>query len=144
VSVGGRPTITTVALAKPVPKRSLFLRAMTLRCPQCGSRGLFQSWYRIAERCPTCGLRSDRVVGHWIGAVGVNTIVSFGALLVTLAVGFIVTYPDVPVVPMLVIALAVAVFVPLLFWPFSQTLWTAVDLAMRPAERSELDPRYEL
>jgi hypothetical protein len=98
----------------------------------------------MAERCPNCGLRTDRVVGHWIGAVGVNTIVSFAVLLVTLAVGFIVTYPDVPVVPMLIVALAVAVFVPLFFWPFSQTLWTAVDLAMRPAERSELDPRYEL
>lgn len=98
----------------------------------------------MKPRCPRCGLATDRVVGHWIGAVGVNTIVSFGALLVVLVAGTVLTYPDIAVVPLMIACVATAVIVPVVFWPFSQTLWMAVDLAMRPADTSELDPRYEL
>ncbi len=127
----------------PVSRIKLFTRAMTRRCPQCGSRDFFEGWFTMRTRCGTCGLRTDRVVGHWIGAVGVNTIVSFGLLAITLVAAFILTYPELPIPPLLALGFAVAIFVPILFWPFSQTLWTAVDLAMRPAERSELDPRYE-
>ena len=38
----------------------------------------------MVEDCPTCGLHFERVEGHWIGAIGINTIVSFGALLITI------------------------------------------------------------
>lgn len=97
----------------------------------------------MRERCPGCGLRTERVVGHFVGAVGINTIFSFATMAITLVAAFILTYPELPIVPLLALGLGVAIFVPILFWPFSQTLWTAIDLAMRPAERSELDPRYE-
>ena len=35
-------------------------RALALRCPNCGSRGLLANWFRMHERCPTCGLRVER------------------------------------------------------------------------------------
>jgi hypothetical protein len=71
-----------------------------------------------------------------------NTIVSFGALAIVLVVGLILTYPDIPAIPLLAAALVTAIGVPLVFWPFSQTLWTAVDIMMRPVRVDELDPRY--
>jgi uncharacterized protein (DUF983 family) len=127
----------------PSPSRPLLLvRALRRRCPCCGGGGLFEGWFTMVPRCPTCGLASDRVVGHWIGAVGMNTVVSFGALAVVLVAGLILTYPDIPAIPLLAAALATAVGVPLLFWPFSQTLWTALDIMMRPISAEELDPRY--
>ena len=127
----------------PAPTNGqLVRRALRRRCPYCGSKGYLQSWFTLAERCPTCGLATERVVGHWIGAVGMNTIVTFGTLLVVMVVGFVLTYPDIAVVPVLVAAVATAVFVPLLAWPYSQTLWTAVDIMMRPVTPEELDPRY--
>jgi len=96
----------------------------------------------MVDRCPTCGLASDREVGHWIGAIGINTILSFGALAVVLVIGLVASYPDIAVVPLLVAALATAVLVPLFVWPYSQTLWMAIDLMMRPVRAEELDPRY--
>lgn len=96
----------------------------------------------MEERCPTCGLATDRDVGHWIGAVGINTIISFGLLGLVLVIGFVVTYPDIAVVPLLVAGLATAVGVPLVLWPYSQTLWMALDLMMRPVRAEELDPRW--
>ena len=132
-----------VSAELPTPSRWVLVgRAMRRRCPCCGGGGLFSSWFTMAPRCPTCGLASDRVVGHWIGAVGMNTIVSFGALAIVLVVGMLLTYPDIPPFPLLGAALATAIGVPLLFWPFSQTLWTAIDIMMRPITVEELDPRY--
>ena len=92
--------------------------------------------------CPTCGIASEREDGHFVGAVGFNTIFSFGALLITLLVGTWATYPHIPVVAMLAVCFGTAIVVPMLFWPFSQTLWMAFDLGWRPATEEELDPAY--
>jgi hypothetical protein len=38
---------------------------------------------------------------------------------------------------------ATAVVVPLAFYPVSKTLWSAIDLAMRPLEpEDDVDPRW--
>lgn len=126
----------------PIARSRLLLRALRRRCPQCASNGYFVSWFKLAERCPRCGLASERVAGHFVGAVGVNTIVTFGLLLIALLAGTWVLYPDVRFLPLMAICGVVALATPVFFWPFSQTLWTAADLAMRPATESELDPRY--
>ena len=61
--------------AIPVPSKTrLVYRALRRHCPACGGGNLFRRWFTMADRCPTCGLASDRVAGHWIGAVGINTI----------------------------------------------------------------------
>lgn len=97
----------------------------------------------MEDHCPTCGFRFQRVHGHWIGAIGMNTIVSFGALLVVTVVGFIATYPDTPVGLLVTAALVVAAIFPLVFFPWSRMLWSAVDLLMRPLDPDdEVDPRY--
>lgn len=76
----------------------------------------------------------ERIEGHWMGALGMNVVVTFGTLLVTLSVGFVLTFPDIAAGPILVAGIGVAVLVPLVFFPFSRTLWSAIDLAMRPLE----------
>lgn len=127
---------------RPIGHWTLFGRAMRRRCPQCGGKGFFSSWFKLNDHCPTCGIACDREDGHFVGAVGFNTIFSFGVLLITLLVGTWITYPHIPVLAMLGVTFAVAIVVPLLFWPFSQTLWMAFDLGWRPAREAELDPRY--
>ena len=126
----------------PAPSKArLFGRALRRRCPFCGGRP-FDGFFRLAPRCHTCGLLTDRVAGHWVGAVGINTIVSFAALLIVLVAGIVVMYPDLRVAPLLGVTLPVAALVPVAFWPLSQTLWTAIDIAMRPVTSDEVDPRY--
>lgn len=105
---------------------------------------MFARWFKLNSHCPRCGIASERVAGHFVGAVGFNTIFSFGVLLIVLLVGTWLSYPDIAVVEMMVAGFTAAIVVPLLFWPFSQTLWMAFDLAWRPADESELDPRYTM
>jgi hypothetical protein len=93
----------------------------------------------MADRCPRCGLVFERIEGHWLGAVGVNTIVSLGALLATTVAGMVATFPALPLRPLILANVTVAVAVPIAFFPFSRTLWTALDIAMRPLEPHEVD-----
>ncbi|MEL7207465.1 MAG: DUF983 domain-containing protein [Actinomycetota bacterium] len=121
------------------PSRPVMLaRGLRRRCPLCGSGSLFRHWFTMVERCPRCDLRFERVDGHWIGAIGLNTVVSFASLLIVVAVGTALTIPDVPLVPLLTASALTAVIVPLAFHPASRTLWTAIDLAVRPLEADEL------
>jgi hypothetical protein len=87
--------------------------------------------------CPRCGLRFERTEGHWLGYLGLNIIVSFSLLFVVLVVGFILSAPDFDVVPLLIAGVLVSVVFPVLFLPWSRTLWTAIDLRMRALEPGE-------
>jgi uncharacterized protein (DUF983 family) len=118
----------------PLTVGRMLARGMTLCCPLCGSRKWFVSWFRMRDRCPRCNFPLDRIEGHQVGAVGMNTVVSFGTLLVAIAVGLVLTYPDPPVAALLAVSIGIALVVPILFFPFSRTLWSAIDLAMRPVE----------
>ncbi|HZM41533.1 MAG TPA: hypothetical protein VFB94_20590, partial [Acidimicrobiales bacterium] len=72
---------------QPLTIPLLLRRGLALRCPLCGSGGLFRHWFTIVERCPRCGFRLERIEGHWLGALGMNTTVSFAAVLVAVIVG---------------------------------------------------------
>lgn len=74
-----------------------------------------------------------------VGALAINTILTFGAILVVLVVGMIVTYPDIAVVPIVIACLVVAVVVPVVAFPVTHTVWAAIDLAMHPLEPAEAE-----
>ena len=112
-------------------------RGLIRRCPLCGQNRLFRRWFSLAERCPHCGFRFERIEGHWLGALGLNTIVSFTTLFVVVVVGLVLSHPDYEMPPLLIAAVTTAVVVPLVFFPSSKTLWTAIDLCMRPLEAGE-------
>lgn len=126
----------------PLTVSRMLRRGLTRRCPLCGGRDLFERWFAMRPRCPRCGFPLERVEGHWLGALGINTIVTTGAVLVAVVAAFVATYPG-SIVPALVAVLVTAVVVPLAFFPVSKTLWSAIDLAMRPLEpEDDVDPRW--
>jgi len=93
----------------------------------------------MVEDCPRCGLHFERIEGHWIGAIGINTIVSFALLGVVVIIGLLMTYPDGSTLRLILIAAATGLIGPTIFYPMSKTLWTAIDLVMRPLEAHEVD-----
>ncbi len=109
----------------------------------CGEGHLFRRYWELPERCPRCEFPFERREGQFVGAVGINTIVSFGLLLIVTAVGSIITWPDIAVGPIIGVSVVVAVVVPLLFLPNSKTLWNAIDLMMDPLAPGEA-PGLEL
>lgn len=117
-------------------------RGCTKRCGVCGERRIFRRWFTMVDECPTCGLTFEREPGAYIGAIGINTIVSFGALLITIVALLVATYPEMPAAPIMGASVAVAVIVPLFFYPFSRTIWLAIDLGMNPLRSGEVKMPY--
>lgn len=104
---------------------------------------MFRTFFMVKDRCPRCNFPIRREEGHWIGAVGMNTVVSFGSLLITQTVVFALTWSNRRAAPVFISGFLVAGLVPLLFFGPSQTLWSAVDLLMRPPEPTDdIDPRW--
>jgi len=107
------------------------VRGALRRCPRCGNGKLFLSWFRMKEACNRCGLLLEREEGGYLGAIAINygvTGIVFIALLVSVAWA---TLPAIPVWPLMGASVAVAVLVPLAFYPFSKTIWLAIDLVLR-------------
>jgi uncharacterized protein (DUF983 family) len=111
---------------------TLLARGLGRRCPRCGSGGLFTRWFRLAERCPRCRLEFQHEEGYWVGAMIVNIAVAELAFGVTFAAGLLITWPDVPWGLLTVVCVAVNAAVPLVFYPWSKTIWMAIDGVMNP------------
>lgn len=108
-------------------------RAFLRRCPWCGGRGIFASWFELRPACPTCGYRFEREEGYWVGAMIVVTGLIY-AVFAFLMLGVIaLTHPDVPWTPLLVGSLVLMVAVPVLAYPLAKLLWVAVDLLVHHA-----------
>jgi uncharacterized protein (DUF983 family) len=79
--------------------------------------------------CPRCGLHFEREQGYWAGALAIN-IMCVGALFaVTFLVAMILTVPDVPIPLLLAIFVPMMTLGPIVWYPFSKTIWVAVDRA---------------
>jgi uncharacterized protein (DUF983 family) len=106
----------------------MIARALVKRCPLCGNRGVFETWSRMMHSCGRCGHVFGREEGYWVGAIIVNLAVAetlFGILFVGT---IILTLPEVPWQPLLVVALLTNAIVPIVFYPFSKTVWVAIDV----------------
>src|ERR1700730_12126716 len=119
-------------------------RAAPRRCARCGSGHLFHRYFTMVDDCPRCGLHFEREHGYWAGALAINSGVAVAVFIVTFGVGLAFTAPDVPVGPLLAILIPLMILVPLLGYPFSKTLWVAVDRAfLQRLDRNErLDEQF--
>jgi uncharacterized protein (DUF983 family) len=115
----------------------MVLRGLVHRCPRCGATHVFKSFFTMKERCPHCGLKFIRHEGFSLGSTTINMVVTFGIFLAILIIGTFATYPHIRVVPVTVAGLAVAIIVPIVFYPSAQTIWSGLDLAMRPLDPVE-------
>jgi hypothetical protein len=111
----------------------------------CGGSGLFRQWVRMASRCPTCGLVFARVPGQWLGSWFLNVCLAQTVVVLILILGVAFTWPNPPMALVAGAAGVAALAVPFAFFPWSRTLWLAIDLAMRPLDFDDgVAPGFEL
>jgi len=113
-------------------------RALTLRCPECGSRGLFRNWLRLNARCPQCALKLDRAnPDHFVGAYLVNLIIAEVLFAAGLGIWLMAVWPDVPWGRIEIVAVLAMIASPLVTYPFTRTVWLAADLIFDPPKASD-------
>ena len=124
------------AYAQPSLTRAM-LRGLARRCPRCGSGQLFRGWFTMVERCPRCGLSFSREEGAWLGSFVISFGVTEALLAVIIAISIAMTLPDPPALQLSIGAAVAMVAFPLAFYPFSKTIWAAIDLLMHPLPEAE-------
>jgi hypothetical protein len=115
-------------------------RGLLKRCPICGTGKLFTRWFRMKERCPGCGYRFEREEGFFLGAYVINLAVAQGMVILLAVVPLILRLADDPnagILPFILGGLLGAVVAPMVFYPWSKTVWTAFDLMLRPLAVTE-------
>jgi uncharacterized protein (DUF983 family) len=114
--------------------------AMLLRCPRCGGRGIWRSWFTMKDRCPACGQDFERgeTSDFWIGAYLIYLVVAELSAVVVAGVMWATLGSRVSFNVLWGASMALAVLMPVLFYPFSRDLWLAVDIHIRPSEAGDM------
>jgi uncharacterized protein (DUF983 family) len=117
----------------------MILGGVVGHCPRCGSGGVFASWFRLRERCPGCGMRFEREEGFWLGGYVINFATGEAGIVVLLAVliGLVANGHHINAVLFVSLGVLIAVVGPILTFPSSRTVWSAIDLIMRPLSDEE-------
>jgi uncharacterized protein (DUF983 family) len=126
----------------------VFARGARKRCPRCGERDLWVTWFRCKSRCPVCDLRFEQEEGGYLGAMVINYTVAFAFWIVMMAIAMVLTVPFIPVMPLIGASVVVLGGVPLWFYPRSKMLWAAVEFLTARSEPgyhtpTVRDPRAE-
>jgi uncharacterized protein (DUF983 family) len=117
----------------------LFGRALRLRCPACGQSGLFDGVYTLKKTCPGCGLLLQREGnGYELGSMVVNLVVAELVWVVGFVGIVLWTWPNPPWTLLQWGSAVLMVVLPLAFLRHARVLALALDLLLRPPERSEL------
>ena len=118
----------------------MLARGLLKRCPICGTGNLFTRWFRMKERCPGCQYLFEREEGFFLGAYVINLAIAQGLVILLAIVPLIIRMasdPDASITPFVVGGLVGAVVAPVVFYPWSKTIWTAFDLMLRPPTATE-------
>ncbi|MFT6292706.1 MAG: hypothetical protein ACJAR2_003323 [Ilumatobacter sp.] len=78
-------------------------------------------------------------MGFELGAAAMAAVIAVGPIVIALGIALAIMWPDIAVLPLMVVFLPVGLILPIVMYPMSYTTWQAVDLLMRPAEPEHFD-----
>jgi uncharacterized protein (DUF983 family) len=113
---------------------TLFARALRLRCPNCGQGKPFVSWLRMRPQCEVCGIAYERGEdGYQVGSYMFNIVASELAFAAVFLGVVLATWPSPPWTLLQYGGGVMMLIAPVVFFPFSKTLFLAFDLIFRPS-----------
>jgi hypothetical protein len=105
---------------------------------------MFSRWLFLTPVCPGCDLRTDRgETDYFIGAFVVNFVVAELLICLAALAGILYFWPDVPWTGLKWGLILFILPTPALFYPWSKTLWLAIDLMFRPLTLGDLEGHGE-
>lgn len=109
----------------------LLLRGLLWRCPICGKGRVFHHWFTMNEYCPVCHFKFEREVGYFTASMAINLVVS--ELIVAIIIVPLAFNPSVPLAPVFLWGIPLAILLPFLFYRHSRSLWMSLDHFLNPA-----------
>lgn len=101
---------------------------------------MWRSWLRMREACARCGQVFERGESSdfWVGAYLINLVVAETAAVLLAALLWVWLGDRLTFNALWAASMALAILMPVLFYPFSRTVWLAIDLHFRPSERGDV------
>lgn len=93
----------------------------------------------MRERCPVCHFFFERGEGYFIGATCVNMVAAIVLPALVYVAVLLTTWPNAPWLAASLVAVGLAIAIPVVFYPFARIIWLALDLVIRPIEPVEYD-----
>jgi hypothetical protein len=84
-------------------------------------------------------MRFEREPGYWVGAVIINTTVTFATFIGVFLLLVALTLPDVPWGVVMGVTISANALIPFIFYPISKTVWLALELSWHPLEAGEIN-----
>jgi uncharacterized protein (DUF983 family) len=104
-----------------VSGRELVRRAVGLRCPSCGEGAIFQSYFRMNQRCSSCGAVFWPNQGEWLGPLTIDWTIASGVALLVWSWTLYAGYSQALEIAISSVAVIVCEF---MIMPWSRSFWT--------------------
>lgn len=110
------------------------MRALRLRCPECGDGKLFAGWFKMNDRCANCDTDFRREPGFYLGSIYFNYGLTALVVTVTYVGAMILGHGESPTLFWSI--LGFCVLFPLWYFRYARSLWLSMDhYCDPPAER---------
>jgi uncharacterized protein (DUF983 family) len=112
----------------------VLVRGARKRCPRCGERDIWITWFRAKPRCPVCDLRFESEEGGFLGAMVLNFTFACLFWASAFAVTMVLTVPLIPVAPVIAGSVVILGAMPIWAYPRSKMLWAAIEFLTARSE----------
>jgi len=110
------------------------VRALRLRCPECGEGKLFAGWFKMNDRCAKCGTDFRREPGFYLGSIYFNYGLTALVVTVTYVGAMIFGYGESSTLFWSIMAFCI--LFPIWYFRYARSLWLSMDHYWDPpAER---------
>ena len=133
-SLEPEPRRDGVPLLREAGATRVLLRGLRKRCPRCGARDIWLTFFHPKPRCPVCDLRFEAEEGGFLGAMVVNYVFATMFWIIVLAITLIATVPFIPVAQLIIASIAILGGLPVWFYPRSKMVWAAVEFLTARSE----------
>lgn len=117
----------------------LLKRGLLLQCPYCGDGHIIRYPFWIKDCCPRCGYRFAPESGYFVGGYALNLVVVEVVALVVIII--ILLRSNLSLYQQEALGIGAAILLPIVFFPWSRTLWMALDLTVQGDSHLEHEKR---
>ena len=128
------PEHPSTPLIKEAGTGRVLLRGLRKRCPRCGARDVWITWFHVKPRCPVCDLRFEAEEGGFLGAMTLNFTFASVIWAVLFGITMALTVPFIPVAQVVAGSVAILGALPIWFYPRSKLLWAAIEFLTARSE----------
>lgn len=105
-------------------------RGTRRHCPYCGGGDIFDGWFTLKDRCPSCETLFAAEDGYFLGSYVINLVLT--SLIALAVVLWMIIRTDMSVIAMQVAAVILAVGLPPVLYPYTLSLWMTLDMVIHP------------